>query len=89
MPNEAENEKRKNGFGSRLFTWAVVAFAFAALYVLSTGPVLRLCYKKGKPNSFLKPFCAPVVWACGQNRTAESIMEWYWKDVWHVYGPGG
>jgi hypothetical protein len=70
MAEDPEIEKSKKGVGSRLFTWAVVTFAFVILYLLSTGPVLRFGYKKGLPDSFLKPFCAPAVWACGQNRIA-------------------
>jgi hypothetical protein len=85
MPGGAEMEKKEKGFVSHLFFWIAVGFVSVAIYVLSTGPVIKLFDAPGaSPGPAILAVYAPLVWLSEWSRSFNSFMDWYVKKVWRV-----
>jgi hypothetical protein len=89
MPEDVGMAKEEKGFIAHVFFWLAVAFVTVALYVLSTGPILKLfATPSSSPGPAFLAIYVPLVWLSEKSNCFSSFMEWYMKDVWHVWGGG-
>ena len=85
MPADPEIEKKEKGFIAHFFFWMAVGFVAVSLYVLSTGPVIKLLDQPGKgPSPTVLAIYAPLVWLSEKSIHFTSFMDWYVKVLWHV-----
>jgi hypothetical protein len=83
MPNpltSALESKRRRGYWSALWWVAVALF----LYVLSTGPVLKLCRAGYLPYGVAQTIYYPLEVLAPEDTPQEAFLEWYVVKVWRA-----
>ena len=85
MAEATQMEKEEKGFIAQFGFWVAVGFVVVAMYVMSTGPVIRMLEGPGgSPSPTVLAIYAPLVWMSEHSRRFESFMDWYVKEVWHA-----
>jgi hypothetical protein len=79
---EQSREDRGLGF-THFFVWLPIGLA---IYVLSTGPIIKVARLTSSPmlDNFLRAAYAPLGAVSDHSRIVEKFFEWYVKNVWHA-----
>ena len=73
--------------------WLLSAFVFLLFYLLSIGPVAKLCWRLDMPVNYARTvkavdtLYAPIYFLAEKYPRVDSLLEWYVTDVWHVVPP--
>ena len=70
--------------GRGMAWWFIWVFVAMLLYVLSTGPVLKIDRKALMTNRGLYLFYKPLTLACERSRPVRGFFKWYLIDIWRV-----
>ena len=71
--------------------WLISAFVFLLFYVLSIGPVAKVCEHLRMPGKYpraekvLETIYAPIRVLGDNSPAADRFFRWYLFDVWRVY----
>ena len=70
--------------------WLLSAFVFLLFYLLSIGPVAKVCWRLDMPVNYARTVkavdtvYAPIYFLAEKYPQADSLLEWYVTDVWRV-----
>ncbi|HSU54943.1 MAG TPA: hypothetical protein VLT36_12870, partial [Candidatus Dormibacteraeota bacterium] len=74
------SERGGLGFGKCLIALVLAV----VLYVLGSGPLLRLCLYHHVPACIFRTAYAPALFAMNYNQAAGRFFAWYWMQVWRM-----
>jgi len=87
VPSPGDPQNGTIGGGVRLCSGLLWSAFAIAVYVLSTGPVIRLEQTGTLPNGTGETIYAPL-WAAAPEHTPQgAILDWYIFRLWKVYFP--
>jgi hypothetical protein len=71
-----------------LLLWTTAALV---IYLISIGPVAKLCYESDMPTKFprieraLELFYSPIEICAKHSQAFRLFFDWYVFDVWHIH----
>lgn len=80
MTDEANADTRGSSSGG--FHWLLWTFFILAVYILSTGPALKLHRAGMLPDP--EPLYLPLIWLSWNVPLANDFLRWYVKGLWHA-----
>jgi hypothetical protein len=89
-PGEREKPRARPGqsaAGSPTKRWAGGILLALVLYILSTGPALKLAKAGYLSQETLNVVYAPIIWSRQTelgDRYLYSALRWYWEIVWEM-----
>jgi len=79
--HDAQQSQERRGSGLLRIFWALVVVL--VLYVLTTGPVIKICVERRGPSATVNIFYRPLELANRHVPAAERFFDWYFK-MWHI-----
>ena len=76
-------ERENGGWGVFRILWVLALLLL--LYIGSTGPVLKVCYRFHTNDSVATTIYAPLIIVCKHCSLIERFLDWYVKDLWRAY----
>lgn len=77
MSDESTVQQPRKGSG--LLTYGGVLLGLCVLYVLSTGPVLKLCDSARNVPDAVETFYTPLIYLYMNVPFAQEFFDWYFK----------
>ena len=80
--NPSGEQEAETRHGGGLLRWAWIAGLLVVLYVLSLGPMCKLCDKGQVSDKFLEAVYWPVIYAGDHFMIPHNFLAWYVHELW-------